>query len=71
MTLCPFLTNFQSRLNSDTLLYFAHFNVLQIVELFGYSCKLFKYLKQMHYYAGHQDLRRNTTAVSWDLLAKQ
>lgn len=25
----------------------------------------------MHYYATRQDLRRNTTAASWDLLTKQ
>lgn len=70
-TLCPFLTNFQSWLNSDILLYLAFLNVLQMADLFGYGHKLFPYLKQMHYDAGHQDLRRNTPAVSCSSLTKQ
>lgn len=61
----------QSCLNSDTLLYLARLNVLQIGGLFEYSCKFFPNPKQMHYHATRQDLRRNTTAASWDLLTKQ
>lgn len=42
-----------------------------MADLFGYGHKLFPYLKQMHYDAGHQDLRRNTPAVSCSSLTKQ
>lgn len=71
MALCPLLTNFQSCLNSDTLLYCVHLNVLLVVDLSGYSRKLFPYLKHMHHYGGHQDLRRISTPVSQDLICNQ